>query len=153
MTGDWLFILALLAAIGAALVAGVFFAFSSFVMPALAQLAPAAGIAAMQSINVVVLRSVFMPVFLGTALLSAVIALSSRGNMLLLSGGLLYLLGCFGVTALRNVPLNHRLARAEPESDAGAALWAHYLRRWVQWNHIRTMAATMSAILLALSGR
>lgn len=146
---DWLFILVSLAATGAGLIAGVFFAFSSFVMPALAKIRPSPGIAAMQSINVVVLRSAFMPVFLGTALLCIAVALLSGGNGLLLAGSLLYLLGCFGVTMVFNVPLNNRLARAAADSADGAALWTHYLRRWVLWNHLRTLASLVAAVLLA----
>ena len=42
-----LYPLTLIAAIGCGLVAGVFFAFSSFVMKALARLQPAQGVAAM----------------------------------------------------------------------------------------------------------
>src|SRR5436190_5913255 len=49
-----LFYLTLGSTLGCGLIAGVFFAFSSFVMPALAKLPPAQGLAAMQSINVVV---------------------------------------------------------------------------------------------------
>ena len=45
--------LTVVAALGCGLNAGVFFAFSSFVMKALARLQPALGIAAMQSINLV----------------------------------------------------------------------------------------------------
>jgi len=44
-------VLPLLAALGSGVVAGVFFAFSSFVIPALARLPPAQGVLAMQSIN------------------------------------------------------------------------------------------------------
>ena len=124
MTGDWLAILAAVTAIGAALIAGVFFTFSSFVMPALAKIPPGQGIAAMQSINVVVLRSAFMPVFLGTTLLCLAVAVLAGGDWMLLAGSLSYLLGCFGLTGRFNVPLNHRLARVMPDSDAGAALWA-----------------------------
>lgn len=149
MTDDWLFALTAIAATGAALIAGVFFAFSSFVMPALAKIPPAEGVRAMQAVNVVVLRSAFMPVFLGTVLLCAILAMLSFGEVGLLAGSLLYLLGCFGVTALHNVPLNYRLARATPESAAGASLWADYLRRWTLWNHIRTLASLAAAILLA----
>ena len=43
------------ALLGSALVGGIFFAFSSFVMKALARVPPAEGIAAMQSINCVFL--------------------------------------------------------------------------------------------------
>ena len=53
-------------AIGAALVAGIFYAFSTFVMQALGRLAPREGIAAMQSINVVVINPLFFLAFFGT---------------------------------------------------------------------------------------
>lgn len=52
--------LRLLAALGCGLIAGVFIAFSTFVMKALARLPPDEGIAAMQSINVSVLNSWFI---------------------------------------------------------------------------------------------
>jgi uncharacterized membrane protein len=58
----------LLAALGCGLVAGIFFAFSTFVMKALAQLEPKEGIAAMQWINITVINPWFMTVFLGTAI-------------------------------------------------------------------------------------
>ena len=54
---DLLFILTLLAALGSGLVAGIFFAFSAFIMSALGRVAAQCGIAAMQSINVTVLKS------------------------------------------------------------------------------------------------
>ena len=44
-------VLVLVTALGCGLVAGVFFAFSAFVMDGLARAAPAEGIAAMQWIN------------------------------------------------------------------------------------------------------
>ena len=58
------------ALLGSALVGGIFFAFSSFVMKALARVPAAEGIAAMQSINVVVLNPSFLSAFIGTAVLS-----------------------------------------------------------------------------------
>lgn len=151
MTGDWLVILIGVAALGSGLVAGVFFAFSAFVMQALARLPPAQGIAAMQAINVVVLRSAFMPLFLGTALLCATVAVLSLQDIRLLTGSLLFLAGSFGVTILLNVPLNRQLARAAPKSAAGAALWAHYLRRWMLWNHLRMLASLAAAALLTVA--
>jgi len=51
--------LVFLAAIGSGVVGGVFFAFSNFVMAALAHLAPAEGIHAMQAINVTVLNRTY----------------------------------------------------------------------------------------------
>ncbi len=84
-------------ALGAGLVAGIFFAFSNFVMGALGRVAPEAGISAMQSINVVVLNPVFLGLFMGTAALSLILAVaalmrwSEPGAGYLLAGGLLYL--------------------------------------------------------------
>ena len=60
--------LAIATAVGCAVNGGVFFAFSSFVMAALRRLAPAQGIAAMQSINVVALTPPLMIPLFGTAL-------------------------------------------------------------------------------------
>ena len=57
--------------IGAGIVGGVFFAFSTFVMKALAQLPASQGVAAMQRISVVVINPLFMGAFMGTALLAA----------------------------------------------------------------------------------
>src|SRR5512146_2088155 len=106
-----LFVLTFLSALGAGLIGGLFFAFSVFVMTALGRIAPAAGIAAMQSINVAVLNPVFFAAFFGTAALSALalivglIAWSDLGARYLVVGGMLYLVGTIGVTMVCNVPL------------------------------------------------
>jgi uncharacterized membrane protein len=64
-------VVALLAGLGSGLMAGFFFAFSVCVMKALAKLPPAQGIAAMRSINVVVINPVFLTVFFGTGVACA----------------------------------------------------------------------------------
>lgn len=142
------------AVLGTGLIAGVFFAFSSFVMGALARLAPPNGIAAMQSINVVALNRGFLGVFVGVAMLCAGLAVaalvqwSEPGAAHLLAGCLLYLLGTFGVTIAFNVPLNDRLAAADPASASGASLWARYLADWTRWNHVRTGASLAASAFL-----
>ena len=68
---------ALITAIGSALVGGIFYAFSSFVMKALARIPAAEGIAAMQSINVAVLNRTFLWLFMGTAALSLILAIAA----------------------------------------------------------------------------
>ena len=133
-------------ALGSGLIAGVFFAFSAFVMSALARLPPPQGIAAMQSINVVVINPLFMGVFLGTALLCAALAVitvmhSSGPRLLIIAGCLLYLVGSLGVTLGANVPLNNALAGVDNLSAEGTALWQTYLSGWTFWNHIRGVAA------------
>lgn len=147
-----------LAALGAALISGVFFAFSTFVMAALGRRPPAEGIATMQAINIVVVRSGFIVVFVATAAISlalAAAALLRWGNpraLPWLAGALLYGVGTFGLTIVRNVPLNDALAAAAPGSSDGATLWARYLVDWTWWNSVRTacaLAAT-AAFILAL---
>lgn len=141
--------------IGAALVSGIFYAFSTFVMRALARLAPSDGIAAMQSINIVVINPVFFLAFFGTGVLcvaATVAALLSETEMspaLVIAGAALYLFGCIGVTMARNVPLNNRLAQADP-ADA-EALWNLYLTLWTRWNHLRTVASVAAAVAFALA--
>ncbi len=146
-----LFALKLFSALGCGLIAGVFFAFSAFVMTALARLQPTQGIAAMQSINITVINPLFMTAFLGTAaacILLAVFALlrwHQPGAVYLLVGSLLYLVGTILVTSVFNVPLNEALARVESGSTDGATLWASYLANWTIWNHVRTAAALAAA--------
>lgn len=146
-----LFALKLFSALGCGLMAGVFFAFSSFVMNALARLSPTQGIAAMQSINITVINPSFMATFLGTAAACLFLAVSSLlkwhqpSTTYLLVGSLLYLVGTFGVTIACNVPLNEALAKVEPSSADGANLWVSYLANWTFWNHVRAAAALAAA--------
>jgi uncharacterized membrane protein len=135
----------------------LFFAFSAFIIRALALRPAGEGMAAMVSINRVILRSLFMPAFFGTALLSGLIggwAVTHWGpaSWWLTAGAGLYLVGSIGVTMLWNVPLNNAIDRADPAAD-NAALWADYCRRWTVWNHVRTFAslAAAAAFILALS--
>jgi len=51
--------------------AGLFCSFSNFVMQALSKLPPPQGIAAMQSINIVIVRPAFLIVFFGTGVACA----------------------------------------------------------------------------------
>ncbi len=151
------FPLMLFAAIGCGLIAGVFFAFSTFVMPALARLQPPQGIAAMQSINITAINPLFMIALFGTALACLFLAVSvlfkwqQSGAVYLLVGSLLYLVGTIGVTIACNVPLNDALAIVKPESPEGANLWARYLTDWTFWNHVRTLAALVAAVLFAIA--
>lgn len=150
----WLFALTFLTALGCALVAGIFLAFSSFVMGALARINPPAGIAAMQSINVVVLNPGFLGLFMGTALACAVLLvyavmhLQAPSAWWLAVGSLCYLLGTFGVTMVFNVPRNNALARVEPSGAEAEGFWRGYVSGWTMWNHLRMIAGLVAAALL-----
>ncbi len=152
-----LFALTLVSALGCGLMAGAFYAFSSFVMRALARLPPAQGIAAMQSINVTAVRPAFMAGFLGTALACLALAVLSvldwhaPGAAWRLTGSVLYLAGCFLETIVFHVPRNDALARVDSESAEGAQYWARYLREWIPGNHVRTLACVAAATLLTIA--
>lgn len=150
-------IVTLATALGCGLIAGVFFAFSSFVMPALKRLPSAEGISAMQSINELAVTPAFMAALFGTAaaclglIVWAVISWGDRSAALALVGGVLYLVGTIGVTVVRNVPLNEGLARLHPRDASAAGLWDEYLTRWTTWNHARAAASLAAATALTLA--
>lgn len=157
MLSSFLFALTLVSALGSGLIAGVFFAFSTFVMGALGRLPAPHGIAAMNSINVVVINPWFLGAFMGTAALCVLLAVAAfmkwpePDAMLLLIGALLYFAGTFLVTMIFNVPLNDALAAVAPDSPAGADLWTRYLSTWTNWNHARTVAALAASALLTIA--
>lgn len=148
-------LLTLTLSIGAGLIAGAFFAFSNFVMKALAQLPAEQGAAAMQRINVTVLNPVFLTIFMGTALVAVVCTIaaffpwSPTRSLTLIAAGVSYAVGTFGVTMHFNVPRNNKLARMDSESSDARAYWPIYLREWLFWNHIRTIAGVVSAVCAA----
>lgn len=156
MNENVLSLLILLSAVGCGLNAGLFFVFSNTIMRALGRLKPDAGIAAMQSINQVILNPMFFTIFFGTAVTALVLAIAalggwvSVGKMYLLAGSFFYLGGCILVTIACNVPLNDALDHVEPRSTAGAELWTRYLKTWTAWNHVRTVACLMGMVAFSL---
>ena len=150
-------LIVLLALVGAALMAGVFFIFSTTVMRALSQLPVGEGIRAMQAINRVILNPWFLGSFVGTAVLSmAVILLAllrwgGPGTPSLLAAAGLYLFGTFLLTGVKNVPLNNRLETVG--TDEAATFWSFYLHHWTRYNHYRTVASLLSVVLYALGLR
>lgn len=79
-------------------------------------------------------------------------ALGEPGSLYLLAASLLYLAG-FIVTMAFNVPLNDALAAVDPGSGAGGEVWINYLRRWVPWNHVRTITSLGAMILFVFALR
>ena len=151
-------ILTILSILGCGIIGGIFFAFSTFIMQALKRLSHAQGIEAMQKINITVLTSWFLGIFMGTAAICLVIAVSTywtwgkSGTYFLLIGSIFYIVGTFLVTGICNVPLNNRLEGMEPTSDEASDFWTDvYLTKWVFWNHVRTIAAILGALTLIIA--
>jgi uncharacterized membrane protein len=149
-------VLEIIAAAGAGLTAGIFYAFSTFVMAAFARLPAEQGIAAMNSINVTVINPWFMAVFMGTPVLCAIIAImalfrwSEPGALLVIAACVIYIVGSFVVTMVFNVPLNNALAATNGASSEGAAIWARYLTDWTWWNSVRTALPLLAMVLFII---
>ena len=126
-------------------------------MRALSTISAAAGISAMQRINVVVLNRAFLGVFVGTATTAAasiVVALASWSplqSLLLLTASALYLVGTFGVTMRFNVPRNNRLAHLASSSPEAQTYRPVYVREWSLWNQVGTVASLASCACSALA--
>jgi len=149
------------AAVGCGVIAGLYFAFSTFIMTALDRAGPVPGTMAMNSINVVILQSLFMPLFWATTVASLALSVvglvhwRESGGVMVAVAGLIYVIGMFGVTALYNVPLNNALAAADPHTPSGVALWARYMKEWTLWNHVRTVTSLVASVafMVAIRGR
>ena len=145
-----------IASLGAGLMAGVYIAFSTFIMRAFDQLGAAPAADAMNAINEVILRSWFMTLFFGSTLLYAALTgfavfdTDLVGRWWLFSAGLIYVVGMFLCTAVFNVPLNNRLAAVGADDSVKAETWKHYFVYWTRWNHLR---AVCSLITVAISIR
>ncbi len=153
----FLFALTLLGTLGCGLVAGVFFAFSAFVMKALGRLPAEQGVAAMQAINAAAVTPAFMAALFGTAVACGALAVwalfawDERFAPYLLVGSALYLFGTMLLTIAYHVPRNEALAAVEPHSASAESHWARYFSGWTAWNHVRAVAALAAAATLTIA--
>ena len=150
-------ILTIIAAVGAGVSGGVFFAFSTFVMKALGRLPAAQGISAMHAINKAAPAPLFMLALFGTGALSIALSavalphLDQRWAVYVLTGTALYLVSII-VTIVYHIPHNNALDLVDPTGPGAAHAWAHYLSPWTAWNHVRTVTALggSTAFIIAL---
>lgn len=153
----WLPLACVLLAVGSGAAGGVFFAFSTFVMPALARLPSVQGVAAMNAISVTAVTPLFMLLLFGVAVGCLAVlplgwkALPTLPALCVVAGALVYLLAVIGVTMVMNVPLNNALAAFDASRQSVDAVWPAYLRDWGFWNHVRTVGGLSSALLFALA--
>ena len=144
-------------ALGAAISAGVFFAFSSFVMRGLGRLPAHQGIGAMQSINRTAVEAPFMIVLNGSVVLAgaaavhALFQLDEPGSWWAIAGAGLDVLGAWVITGVFNIPRNDALDRLDGQAPGAAAMWTSYLREWTLANHARTALCAAGAVALAFS--
>ena len=143
------------------LTAGIVFAFATVVMPGLAKLDDKAFIRGFQVIDGVIQNGqpIFGLVWIGSALsiiLTAGLAtlqLDGLERLVLVASALVYLLGVQLPTFRINIPLNNTLQALDVDNiDEGelASARLNFEERWVRWNMIRTVLATLVSLVLIL---
>ena len=137
-------------AVSAGLMAGVYLAFSGFIMQSLHQQGAEIATRTMNTINRVILKSWFIVVFFGSTILFALLATLAviyptlPGRWMLVGIGVSYVIGMFLCTALFNVPLNHRLSEVDQQREQMPEVWQHYLEHWSRWNLLRGLCSLIT---------
>lgn len=146
-------VLAWAAAVGGGLMAGIYLAFSGFIMRSLSTLDVAGAIDAMNAINRIIVKSAFLPFFIVTTLVSLLLMViglwhwDAAGGGRAFVGGASYLFGMFGVTVFCNVPLNNRLAEVAGDGEPARRMWDEYRSQWTRWNSVRSVACVVSMVV------
>lgn len=171
-------VLAAVTGLGAAVVGGVFFAFSGFVMRGLADAGQDAGdpatgagtgsgtasrgtrvgIAAMQAINRAAVRPPLMVLLFGTLLAGLatcilLLAVVGGGHALWwgIAGEVVYLGGVVVMTVSFHVPRNDELARLDPGAETADGTWQRYVMEWARGNHVRALAGVLAGALFGVA--
>ncbi|MEJ7838730.1 MAG: anthrone oxygenase family protein [Thermomicrobiales bacterium] len=147
------------AVLGSAIMSGIFFAFSVFMLQSFNRLGPSQAISAMQAINSGIGTPLFGLAFGGTALVvlilggASIFDLGNRSAVVALTGSVLFLLGSLMITIAFNIPLNNTLDALDPNSSSAAANWSSFVDNWLSWNHARTVLTLASTVFFILAIR
>ncbi len=153
-------IVLLLAALATALMAGLFYNWTTAITTGLHKLPDREYISAMQSFNRTIQNPLFFLSFFGAALLlplSCFLYYKTSVSMqfyLLLAAAILYLAGVMAVTIAGNIPLNNMLDKfdlANASVEKIAAMRRAFENKWNNLNTIRTAASFISLLLVLLS--
>jgi uncharacterized membrane protein len=134
------------ATITTGLMAGLFFAFTSAIMPALRGADDRTFVDVMQRINVSIINPVFMTAFVGGLLVTIAAVVvhwrDEKDALPWIIAGLALYAAMFLITAAINVPLNNALdAAGDPGRIADLrAVRNQFEGRWVAWNIVRAVA-------------
>ncbi|GAA1996315.1 hypothetical protein GCM10009799_23690 [Nocardiopsis rhodophaea] len=147
------------AALTTGLVAGLFYAFSTSVMPGLGRAEDRTFVDAMQRINVAILNGWFALAFGGAPVLmiaAAAVQLGAGGRTAVLSwivAALVLYAAMLVITFAINIPLNNQLdaAGAPKQIDDATSVRRQFEATWVRWNIVRAVVSTGSFACLVWS--
>lgn len=137
--------------------AGLFYAFSVAIIPALRGLKGIGHIAMMQEINVKIVNPVFLLSYFGPCLLLPLAAILYWGQPQwgwLVIAAVLHIIGVVGVTHTRNIPLNDQLATydasrlSEVDADQIRKKFQGPGTPWMRWHTFRTLAAIVATTIV-----
>jgi uncharacterized membrane protein len=139
------------AGVGTGLSAGVYLAFSTMVMPALARTSPRSALRSMQRINDLAVGPVFMTIFFGAAIGSVWVLLAEwlpggdRDDLSTIAA--LLSLAAFAITVGFHVPRNRRIAALNAGSAADLQAWSGISSSWARGNHLRGGCGALALFL------
>lgn len=136
-----------------ALITGLFYSWSVSASPGLHRLNDESYLQSMQHVNRAILNPAFFASFMGTVIMMPVCTFvvyrqgSATAFWLMLAAALLYIIGTFGITVVKNVPLNNMLDQLNIQGATAAELRGFRMQfemPWNKWNVVRTVAGMMS---------
>jgi uncharacterized membrane protein len=140
--------------------AGIFFTWSNAVKPGIGKLNDIDYLSALQSMNRVILNSLFLIVFIGTIISVALVPVfhfhfyPKNIFWLLILIVIIYWVGVFSVTVFGNIPLNEILDKRNlsvMNPNDLSLLRDSIENRWNNFNLIRSISSALSFLLLIIS--
>ena len=151
----------LVSALLCSLVAGFVLCFAIIVMPGIRTLGTRDYLKSFKAMDVIIQNNdpLFLAVWLGSAL--ALLSFTVLGFWrlegldlgLLIFSCLMYLFGVHLPTITINIPINNRLQSLDLDASTESELReveALFESRWLRWNTIRTVVATLTSLMLLL---
>ncbi len=142
------------------LMAGIFFTWSNAVKPGIGKLNDVDYLSALQSMNRVILNSLFLIVFIGSIISVALVPAfhfhlyPKNIFWLLILIVIIYMVGVFFVTVLGNIPLNEILDKRNlsiMNPNDLSILRDSIENKWNNFNLIRSISSAISFLLLIIS--
>lgn len=159
MTDSYSRWLTIVAAVGAGVSAGVYFAFATFVMPGLRRISHSQAISAMNGINKSAPASpLLMLALFGTGIVCVLLMISGFRNLddpkavWVIAGAALYIVSVL-ITVMYHVPHNDQLLKVDPNGAGAGSTWSHFYSSWMAWNTVRTLTASGGTVGLVLALR
>lgn len=142
------------AILSSGLLAGVFFAFSCAINPAMRRVGDEVYVRSVRAVNTAIVNGWFLSIFVGTPLLAiaaAIVAPAGAAKIWAIAG-LACAIVAFVVTAAINVPLNNRLDAASTRTaNEYADARGSFERRWNSAHYVRTVASIAAAVSLTVA--